>query len=611
MLTSTRSDTKVTAGADDASSEASPSYENIVGSVESTLSKSQPGDVLYLQFSGYIQRVTTATPHIRNLPQNDQDLALLPVNQFRDGRCLHDVELAALLYRLTAKGCEVMLVVDGRSTFLPELVPHCLPNISHEDTLLVSYGPWPEFGKHTWLQNPPPDAPYALLLMGGYDAISGSVEYREPPTQHDYGFLTYRLLKLLRGSSLNRTYRSFIRQLVTGVKPWFRHCTNWEFGLVLVSEMDSIFLGGGRRLLPLPPNFPAMVIKEQGRVEIQIQGGAAHGLRKGDRLVLVQGNGLRRASEFSQDGQVFGVLEVSSAHALFSHCRPLTEMMVYPPSTANESLSAILIVDTDSLPLRGGTLNTKLQATSKKPPRLTIRSVSDVNPMSPQMQVDFYRSLLHLNPRSSAVSRHVKLSVVGGYGHRQDRTPRVPTFGPKGHLHLLSGDYVVLHLISRLPRSMFVRILCFDSAFGVAQVYPAAGIALGVPSFGDGRPELPVFSTGYKGELAIHMRLSSPISRKVSTVAKPTVERLKVFVVDSPSSFEGVEIPPVSDEDFLLENQEAASLISGTSVDDDKLNSQATLADQPCNQEDESADDNWCCFEASFIVHKSMSTIPL
>ena len=182
MLISPLSEDQALSGNTDQATDLSPSYENIVESINSVLSQSHPKDVVYIQFSGYVQTIPTATPHVRKLLSRTEDLALLPVNLLRDGKCLRDVELAALLYRLTANACEVTIVIDGRSTFarVPQLIALHRPEIADDEIRAVSYGPWSAFGQHTWLQNPPPDVPYALFLIEGYFDKAGGPEFRDP-----------------------------------------------------------------------------------------------------------------------------------------------------------------------------------------------------------------------------------------------------------------------------------------------------------------------------------------------------------------------------------------------------------------------------------------------
>ncbi len=605
----------------------SPSYESIISSIMSVLVDSRPGDVLYLHFSGYTMMVPTATPHVRKFLHMDMDVALLPANVTHDGRFLHDVEIAALLYKLTERRCEVTLVIDGRTLFanISDFTTFNPPELSHIDASLVSYGSWNEFGKHTWLQNPPPNALYNVFMIGGYCHKSGPLEYRKPGTLATHGFLTYRLLKLLGRESQRVTYKTFARQLTVELNSWIDdhlYLMIEELGQTITSRINGVFLGGDICFAPLPPNYPAIMSGEQDDIEMRVEGGMAHGLRNGDQLVLVEGNGMIRANELSAEGSTFGIFEVTSVRGLFSLCRPLTNMSTsHLGLMKQKSLSAILVMDSRDLP-RSCRYGTKPIDTSKThdaqqvtPSHLTIRKLSEVSPLSLQTRADLYYSLIQLKHRSDDIAKHVDFSVVGGYGHRQFGPPRTATFGSDGHLHLLSGDYVVIHLLCRLPRHMFVRILCFDSTFGIEQVYPATRSNVA---------ELRSLRAGYKSELALHVRLSFPAHERFhrsepSADTDHSTEVLKIFVTDSPSSFEGLEMPGIFDEAFLHQHWDPASKISTPTVPDSGYYSndgsneaaQEGKSDESLSEEEpDEVGNNWCCFEAKFVIHKSEDTIP-
>ena len=594
--------------------DASPTYENIINTITLVTKNSRPGDIVYIQFSGCIWRVPTATPHIRNLHSEDLDLALFPENVLTDGKCLYDVELAVLLHRLTTGGREVTLVIDGRFTVvdIPMITTLYPPALSEDDTAPVSYGAWSKFGKHTWLQNPTPGSLYTFIMIGGYSTVSGSIEYTEPGTNAIYGFLTYQILKLLKRVGHRMTYKSFARHITMVAKSWLeRHVflAIEELGLVVAGGMDRPFLGEERQLTSRPPNFPVTFSGAQGVSRMRVEGGMAHGLKKGDRLVLVEGY-----SPGAADGSTLGIVEVTLVYGLFSLCQPTTEISAphYQVSTGsdtkNSSMNAILVLHP-----RDAVLPSVNAATSVDASRLlssptnaaqrAFQTPSDMKPPSlqPRNQAELYRSLLQVKHQSNEISKHISFSVVGGYGYRQHGPPSTATFGADGYLHLVSGDYVVLHLLGALPRPMFVRALCFDSTFGIEQVYPVVS----------GRDDS--FGAESRSELVMHIRLSLPVQTKLAHAT----EVLKVFVTGSPSSFEALEIPPISDEVFLREHPDPAATTSSQPVEgpgnhreaDDEIY-ERRLHEEFISEEDLAFSDSWCCFEARFVIHKSKDTVP-
>ena len=96
-------------------------------------------------------------------------------------------------------------------------------------------------------------------------------------------------------------------------------------------------------------------------------------------------------------------------------------------------------------------------------------------------------------------------------------------------------------------------------------------------------------------------------------------EALKVFVTDSPISFESLEMPPITDKHFLCENQDPASIIMSTSSPDagypKEEEEQLNMGSQTCSDiwkgsgSYEATGDKWCCFEARFVIHKVVDTM--
>ncbi|RYP55142.1 hypothetical protein DL768_000261 [Monosporascus sp. mg162] len=617
MLTSALPTDRARSGAVDNDIDISPTYENIVGSINSVTVQSRPGDVVYLQFSGYAQTVPTAIPHVRNILHKNQDLVLLPAELLTDGRCLYDVELAVLLRRLTLNGCELMVVIDGRSTFarVPKLTKLRPPEITHDEIMSVSYGTWCEDGQHTWLRNPPPGAPYTLFLVEGFFDRSGPPEYCDPKTKRRFGFLSYLLLRFLREQGQDATYNTITRRMLVEGKPWIQDHSYLmfdEIGLVVRGGIDRILLGGNQHLAPFPLTFPVALIQGGGDTLLRIEGGVAHGLRIGDPFVLkLVGNGLRREFELLLDERILGFCEITMAHGLFSLARTtmkVSETLHRLDPTTHESLKALRVGD-DAIPRSCSTSiatanwsidlfkdegqNDPLDGSSQ----LSFSGPLQIKRLSPEAQASLYRSLLRIEHKSTSLSNDIDFEVVGGYGYQLFGPPRTPPFGPDGRLHLVSGDYVVLYIQSRSTRPIFVNVLCFDSAFGITQVYPPVRTR---------DPNMPSIGAGYKSELDLHFRLSFPVQRLSESEATPATEALKIYISDTPASFEPLEMPPISDKSFLLVNQDPVSEADARSDlgVNDRSGDEAKGANfKKSNDAEGFAPGDWCTFEARFVIH--------
>src|SRR4028118_2233434 len=90
-----------------------PTYENIVAQFNAITEIAQPGEQVYIYYSGHGGRATTIYPELRGgADQYDEGIVPMDVGD-REGRYLRDVELATLLKRMTDKGLIVTLVLDS------------------------------------------------------------------------------------------------------------------------------------------------------------------------------------------------------------------------------------------------------------------------------------------------------------------------------------------------------------------------------------------------------------------------------------------------------------------------------------------------------------------
>ena len=89
-----------------------PTYENIVAKFQAITEIAQPGEQVYIHYSGHGGRTTTIYPELKGNDQLDEGIVPIDVGN-ESGRYLRDVELATLLKRMTDKGLIVTLVLDS------------------------------------------------------------------------------------------------------------------------------------------------------------------------------------------------------------------------------------------------------------------------------------------------------------------------------------------------------------------------------------------------------------------------------------------------------------------------------------------------------------------
>ncbi|MEP6487200.1 caspase family protein [Microcoleus vaginatus GB2-A3] len=89
-----------------------PTYKNIVAKFDAITEIAQPGEQVYIHYSGHGGRTTTFYPELKGNDQLDEGIVPMDVGN-EGGRYLLDIELATLLKRMTDKGLIVTLVLDS------------------------------------------------------------------------------------------------------------------------------------------------------------------------------------------------------------------------------------------------------------------------------------------------------------------------------------------------------------------------------------------------------------------------------------------------------------------------------------------------------------------
>ena len=89
-----------------------PTYENIIAAFKDLTQKADPGDHLYIHYSGHGGRTPTLLPKVKG--EGGIDEALVPIDIGNStARYLRDIELAKLLQDTITKGLRVTMVLDS------------------------------------------------------------------------------------------------------------------------------------------------------------------------------------------------------------------------------------------------------------------------------------------------------------------------------------------------------------------------------------------------------------------------------------------------------------------------------------------------------------------
>ncbi|HEY9661822.1 MAG TPA: caspase family protein, partial [Allocoleopsis sp.] len=95
--------------------EQNPTYENIVNAFKDVTKTAEPGEQVYIHYSGHGGRATTVYPNLKqgSGEQNDEAIVSMDIGDTEVGRYLRDVEMTTLLKRMTDKGLIVTVVLDS------------------------------------------------------------------------------------------------------------------------------------------------------------------------------------------------------------------------------------------------------------------------------------------------------------------------------------------------------------------------------------------------------------------------------------------------------------------------------------------------------------------
>jgi hypothetical protein len=601
-----------------------PTYKNVIRTFDLVLESSSPGDVVYIHFSGWSCHVPTVVSQVQDRRREDEAFALF--NDTLDRKYLHDLELAVLLRRLAAKGLETAIFLDCR--FLgnyygpPERHQHS--DFSQDELVSVYHGIWSPEGRDTWLRNPDPRFPHALLSSCYLHNRTGSDEYQETESQQYHGFLTYWVLKILEENGPNISYNSLVRKIGQKTET-LRNSLAVPSGtwVRFAGNTDAMFLGGGDEPVISPPtSFPSSNLGGDGsELILNVDGGVANGVCNGAQFLFLPEKH-DEVSSTSLESPYRQLFEVVKATGLSSCTRPLnwTEIPAHlgkqeRPTPVSDGNSSSYVRETSS----GGTLTegrvSNIGTMESGEARLMNEQPYGFQSLSAEEQANIYRSRLHLKSKQTSFSDHIDVCVVGGYRYQNvddPSTTRSPTFAQDGCLHLLSGDYATIFVLNRGDEPLSINVLGFDSAFGVTQVYPVTYYQ--TLSVGN--------QARLNNRLSFDLRLSLPLEHIHDTEMTRAMEVIKIFATNKPTSFHSFELRAIRDERFLRTHRDPAAAVPvtgcGMAFTSNGYHGFMNASDADLgveNRDDErdqeSNEEKWCCFDARFVIHRTAESLTM
>lgn len=263
-----------------------PTCRNVTSALETVTSRAQPGDFIYIHYSGHGTRLD---PCYERSNQSTGDLALVLLGE--DGSramSLPGPRLANLLKAMIDKALIITLVLD--CCFSASVYRDKDPNARYFSCSRIdasTYPPTSEYDfadenirstsrdasmRDNWLLNP--DRYTILAACGPHEKAKGGSEATEKKEQ--YGALSYFLFKVLSDQGLGKRHKDIHRHLCA--KFW-ESCQAQH--PVLYGNGDQAFFG---RVDSYRNARSTSIFKRDGN--LRLLAGLAHGLRVGDRFAL-------------------------------------------------------------------------------------------------------------------------------------------------------------------------------------------------------------------------------------------------------------------------------------------------------------------------------------
>jgi hypothetical protein len=275
-----------------------PTYENMVGAFKNLTALAQPGDQVYVHYSGHGGRSSTMFPKLKG--EKGLDESLVPLDIGAPGtRYLRDLEMSHLIKAMTGKGLLVTLILDschsGGATRggVEGAAVRGIPTIDTrkppQDSLVA---PLEELAR-TWSESTPSNTRSVSAPSGWLPEQKGYVMLaacRANELANEFPFdgkerngaLTYWLLDALKQNGPGFTYRMLYNRIMAKVHAKF------------VDQTPQLEGEGNREVFgsdQVQSQFAVNVLKvEPGGNRVLLNTGKVQGLGKGAQFAIYPGN---------------------------------------------------------------------------------------------------------------------------------------------------------------------------------------------------------------------------------------------------------------------------------------------------------------------------------
>ncbi|MCY7322622.1 MAG: caspase family protein, partial [Phormidesmis sp. CAN_BIN36] len=302
--------------------EPKPTYENIINAFSDITAIAQPGEQVYIHYSGHGGRATTVYSFKQE--QNDEAIVPMDIGDTEEGRYLRDVEMTTLLKRMTDKGLVVTMILDSCNSGGATRGDAEIRSAGETDTAqrsAQSLVAEPDELEHNWLGLTRNRATSAAglsardyVLLAACRPNEYAYEYAVNGGKERHGALTYWMIDTLTSvatSGQPLTYKLLHDRVNAQIQSKFSQ----QIPMIL-GESDRLVFGSDVWSTP----FTVSVIKVISETQVTLNAGQAQGLSKGTRFSIYP----FKTTDFTDKERQVAIVEITKVNASESTARVLT-----------------------------------------------------------------------------------------------------------------------------------------------------------------------------------------------------------------------------------------------------------------------------------------------
>jgi Caspase domain len=325
LLSPDRSDTALLAAR--SPQDVEPTYENIVRAFKEIAEAAQPGEQVYVHYSGHGGRAKTVYPNLKKGSSDQYDESIVPmdIGDTEEGRYLRDVEMTTLLKRLTDKGLIVTVILDSchsggatrgdaeiRSGTEPDTLTRTAESlVADRDELERN---WLELTRNQGIDVAGLPKAREYVLLAACRPNEYAYEYAVNGGTERNGALTYWMIDTLTSvatSGQPLTYKLLHDRVNAQIQSKFPQ----QIPMIL-GESDRLIFGSDVWSTP----FTVALIKVISETQVTLNAGQAQGLSKGTRFSIYP----FKTTDFTEKERQVAIVELTRVEASESTARVLT-----------------------------------------------------------------------------------------------------------------------------------------------------------------------------------------------------------------------------------------------------------------------------------------------